>query len=277
MTETALKFGPEWLRVLSHGNAVASSPPPSPGLPKYKLAEFRYGREEMLALFDKTTKAPDDLMQMEGLAIEKCQLPLALTGITDEEQRTWARSVNSDAVLRLMGRGSERGGGAATARGGRGGSTERGRGRGRGSYYQRGLSSEDGGDGPPGGFSRPRPFDRSQSMHERSQSWEDKDGRFDGKGVSESGRSFETTWRRDRENDDEGGWRTTASRSEKWERNSWRNSESKEDRQHDRDFERDRGREYVQSREGNDKPFTQVKSRKNKSWDSEHEGGDTKS
>lgn len=37
------------------GCAVAS-PPLSPALPKYKLAEYRYGREEMLALYVKDNK-----------------------------------------------------------------------------------------------------------------------------------------------------------------------------------------------------------------------------
>lgn len=37
MSETALKFGPEWLRVLSHGGSV-SSPPPSPGVNKMKVS-----------------------------------------------------------------------------------------------------------------------------------------------------------------------------------------------------------------------------------------------
>lgn len=37
MSETALKFGPEWLRALSHGGSV-SSPPPSPGLNKFKVS-----------------------------------------------------------------------------------------------------------------------------------------------------------------------------------------------------------------------------------------------
>lgn len=33
-----------------------TSPPLSPALPKYKLADYRYGREEMLALFLKDNK-----------------------------------------------------------------------------------------------------------------------------------------------------------------------------------------------------------------------------
>lgn len=38
------------LRALSRGGSV-TSPPPSPAMPKSKLAEYRYGREEMLALY----------------------------------------------------------------------------------------------------------------------------------------------------------------------------------------------------------------------------------
>lgn len=33
-----------------------ASPPPSPAMPKYKLADYRYGREEMLALYIKENK-----------------------------------------------------------------------------------------------------------------------------------------------------------------------------------------------------------------------------
>lgn len=43
------------LRALSSGGSV-TSPPLSPALPKYKLADYRYGREEMLALFLKNNK-----------------------------------------------------------------------------------------------------------------------------------------------------------------------------------------------------------------------------
>lgn len=54
------------LRALSGGGGSGSSsggsscavasPPLSPALPKYKLADFRYGREEMLALYVKDNK-----------------------------------------------------------------------------------------------------------------------------------------------------------------------------------------------------------------------------
>ena len=74
------------LRALSHGD-TAVSPPPSPslGAPRYKLADHRYGREEMLALFDKMMKAPEDLVITPPLYVEKTQLPLALVQMTDEE------------------------------------------------------------------------------------------------------------------------------------------------------------------------------------------------
>lgn len=45
---------PRRLRALSGGGGgvgVVTSPPPSPALPRYQLAENRYGREEMLALY----------------------------------------------------------------------------------------------------------------------------------------------------------------------------------------------------------------------------------
>uniref|UniRef100_UPI00358F27AD GRB10-interacting GYF protein 2-like n=1 Tax=Myxine glutinosa TaxID=7769 RepID=UPI00358F27AD len=111
-----LNFGPEWLRTLSSGGSVAS-PPPSPALPKYKLADHRYGREEMLALYIKDHKVPEELEDKEFLPIlsEEPLLPLALVPFTEEEQRNFSMSVNSAAVLRLMGRGA--GPPAAAARG----------------------------------------------------------------------------------------------------------------------------------------------------------------
>lgn len=49
------------LRALSGGGGSSSvaSPPLSPALPKYKLADYRYGREEMLALYVKENKVKD--------------------------------------------------------------------------------------------------------------------------------------------------------------------------------------------------------------------------
>ncbi|XP_069775978.1 GRB10-interacting GYF protein 2-like isoform X7 [Narcine bancroftii] len=176
-----LNFGPEWLRALSSGGSVAS-PPPSPALPKYKLADYRYGREEMLALYMKDNKVPEELADKEFLAIlqDEPLLPLALVPLTEEEQRNFSMSVNSSAVMRLMGRG----GGAPPAGvvRGRGGARGRGRGRGESGYYQR--SFEDG----EGGFGRgAREMLRSQSWEERGDRRFEKPGRRDGDGPRSAG------------------------------------------------------------------------------------------
>lgn len=94
-------------------------------------------------------------------------------------QRHWNRGINSDAVLRAMGKTPPITL-ATSIRGSRGGSigavglSDRGRGRGRGGFttYSRGLSFEEGGDVPAGpphlgaspvGYNRTtRPFDRAQ-------------------------------------------------------------------------------------------------------------------
>ncbi|XP_071218275.1 GRB10-interacting GYF protein 2-like isoform X5 [Salvelinus alpinus] len=169
MAETqTLNFGPEWLRALSGGghgggssSSVATSPPLSPALPKYKLADYRYGREEMLALYVKDREIPVDLHDKDFLPIlqEEPLPPLALVAFTEEEQRNFSMSVNSAAVLRLMGRG----GGPVGPGAPRGRSTSRGRGRGRGDggFYQRSFDDVEGGFGRGG-----------REMH-RSQSWEE--------------------------------------------------------------------------------------------------------
>ncbi|NP_001088645.1 GRB10-interacting GYF protein 2 [Xenopus laevis] len=165
-----LNFGPEWLRALSSGGSVIS-PPLSPALPKYKLADFRYGREEMLALYVKDNKVPSDLLDKEFLPIlnDEPLLPLALVSFTEEEQRNFSMSVNSAAVLRLTNRGSSGGGGTVVGVP-RGRSSSRGRGRGRGEsgFYQRSF------DEVESGFGR-----GAREMH-RSQSWEERgDRRFE--------------------------------------------------------------------------------------------------
>lgn len=58
-------------------------------MPKYQLAEHRYGREEMLALFDKSVPAPEPLRSISGLYVEKIQLPLALIQMSEEETVTF--------------------------------------------------------------------------------------------------------------------------------------------------------------------------------------------
>lgn len=53
--------------------------------PRYQLAEHRYGREEMLALFDRNCKPPEPLTTFAALYVEKTQLPLALIQMTEDE------------------------------------------------------------------------------------------------------------------------------------------------------------------------------------------------
>ncbi|XP_076021341.1 GRB10-interacting GYF protein 1 isoform X2 [Genypterus blacodes] len=164
MTAETLNFGPEWLRALSSGGSV-TSPPPSPAMPKYKLAEYRYGREEMLALYIKDNKVPEDMQDKEFAAIlqDEAMQPLALVPLTEEEQRNFSISVNSVAVLRLMGKGV--GGGAPPAGVVRGRGTTRGgrgRGRGEGGFYQRSIEEAEVG------------FGRTVREIHRSQSWDDR-------------------------------------------------------------------------------------------------------
>uniref|UniRef100_A0A3B5MIU0 GYF domain-containing protein n=1 Tax=Xiphophorus couchianus TaxID=32473 RepID=A0A3B5MIU0_9TELE len=237
MAETqTLNFGPEWLRALSGGgggsgggssNAV-TSPPLSPALPKYKLADYRYGREEMLALYVKDNKIPIDLHDKEFLPIlqEEPLPPLALVSFTEEEQRNFSMSVNSAAVLRLTGRGS---GPIAGVPRGRSTSRGRGRGRGDGGFYQRSFDDVE-------GFGRGgREIHRSQSWEERGDRRFEKPGRKDPArpGTYEDGgtglprkheftRSESENWRTSRDDqngeDDEGGWHLAGSRrdNERW-------------------------------------------------------------
>ncbi|XP_054691754.1 GRB10-interacting GYF protein 2 isoform X11 [Grus americana] len=225
-----LNFGPEWLRALSSGGSV-TSPPLSPALPKYKLADYRYGREEMLALFLKDNKIPSDLLDKEFLPIlqEEPLPPLALVPFTEEEQRNFSMSVNSAAVLRLTGRG----GGGTVVGAPRGRSSSRGRGRGRGEsgFYQRSFDEVEGGFGRGGG----REMHRSQSWEERGDRRFEKPGRkdpvrpnFEEGGTATTGRKHEfirsesENWRifREEQNgeDDDGGWRLAGSRrdGERW-------------------------------------------------------------
>uniref|UniRef100_A0A3Q0SXL4 GRB10 interacting GYF protein 1 n=1 Tax=Amphilophus citrinellus TaxID=61819 RepID=A0A3Q0SXL4_AMPCI len=227
MTAETLNFGPEWLRALSSGGSV-TSPPPSPAMPKYKLAEYRYGREEMLALYVKDNKVPEDMQDKEFAAIlqEEPMQPLALVPLTEEEQRNFSMSVNSVAVLRLMGKGV----GGATPAGvvrGRGATRGgRGRGRGEGGFYQRSIEDAEVG------------FGRSVREIHRSQSWDDRgERRFEkplrrevgrpgfeetggpgGPGRKEYTRADSDNWRtlREEQEEDEGepgsNWRLAGSR-----------------------------------------------------------------
>lgn len=59
--------------------------PSIPAVPRYQLADHRYGREEMLALFDHLVKAPDPFASVSSLYVEKTQEPLALQQMTEDE------------------------------------------------------------------------------------------------------------------------------------------------------------------------------------------------
>ncbi|KAM9500738.1 GRB10-interacting GYF protein 1 isoform 2-T3 [Clarias gariepinus] len=265
MTAETLTFGPEWLRALSSGGSV-TSPPPSPAMPKYKLAEYRYGREEMLALYIKDNKIPEDMQDKVFAAIlqDEPQQPLALVPLTEEEQRNFSMSVNSVAVLRLMGKG----GGAVPASIARGRGTVRGgRGRGRGEsgFYQR--STEEGEVG----------FSRSVREIHRSQSWDDRGERRFEKPLRREGlrvgfeeassggrkefmRSDSDNWRtlREEHEQEEGGgdaggsWRLAGSRREDAPRSAgWREHGEVRRRKFDFDF-RDGGSEGGRRRAGSE-------------------------
>ncbi|XP_048776485.1 GRB10-interacting GYF protein 2-like isoform X2 [Ostrea edulis] len=216
-----LKFGPEWLRALSDGNNVGT-PPPSPGFGKYKLAEHRYGREEMLALFNPDIDPPEEIKKLTPVYVEKKQQPLALVPLSEEEQRILSQSVNSIAVLRMFGRGGPPG-----IRGSRGGGPDRGRGRGRGrgEYMQRGMSYEETG----GGFGRPPSHNRNDGWEEVGAKRNYSTNRYeDGSGgppKREFNRSLSSENWRDRggneEEEEEGDWRRAG--GSKWNsRGSWR-------------------------------------------------------
>ncbi|XP_060829689.1 GRB10-interacting GYF protein 2-like isoform X2 [Bombus pascuorum] len=222
MTDS-MKFGPEWLRNLSGDTCNSSGGgggTTSLTTPRYQLAEHRYGREEMLILFDRNCKPPEPLTNFSSLYVEKTQLPLALIQMTEDETRMWNGGITNGG----------RGRGGSVDRGGRGRS---GRGSLYSSHYSRGVGFDDSGDGsridsqPFQG--RNRPFDRSQS----ERGWSERNGASDpgewngstsprkelSRGASGSS-LMESNWRRHRGGtEDDDGWR-------KWGRSSWRESGS---------------------------------------------------
>ncbi|KAF7385552.1 hypothetical protein HZH68_013982 [Vespula germanica] len=220
MTDS-MKFGPEWLRNLSGENSNSSGTSGSTSTlstPRYQLAEHRYGREEMLALFDRNYKPPEPLITFSTLYVEKTQLPLALIQMTEDETRMW-----NGGVTNIGGRGR----GGSVDRGGR---SRNGRGSLYSSHYSRAVGFEDSGeviriDSGQSFQGRSRPFDRSQS----ERGWSERNGSSDpiewngstsprkelSRGTSGSS-LMESNWRRHRNGgEDDDGWR-------KWGRNSWR-------------------------------------------------------
>ena len=85
-----LTFGPAWLRQLSSGDTKVALPR-SPGL-AFQLAKHRYGREEMLAIYETIEKSlvqqpPANLQtDFEDLFKQSLQRPILLSNPTAEEQ-----------------------------------------------------------------------------------------------------------------------------------------------------------------------------------------------
>ncbi|KAL8581827.1 hypothetical protein ACOMHN_010201 [Nucella lapillus] len=215
-----MKFGPEWLRALADGSqSPGSNPTPST---KFKLADYRYGHEEMLAHCQSFYDPPAWLRKHPHIFEEETQMPVALASLSEDEERLIAQGVNSQVTIRPP-RGAH-----SAARGGRAGlMVDRGRGRGgrgRGEVYARGgLENGDVGVG----FGRPRGPNKD--------GWEEVGNRkmergfsrpFEevGRGHPHFSRSMSDNWRdKGPGNDDEDGdWRKPVNR-ERWvTRTSWR-------------------------------------------------------
>ena len=67
-----------------------TSPPSSPAIAggniNLKLSEYRYGHEEMLALYTGDYTVPPELNDNQSVVIVKTMTPLALDDTIDEEQ-----------------------------------------------------------------------------------------------------------------------------------------------------------------------------------------------
>ncbi|KAF5274864.1 hypothetical protein FQA39_LY07046 [Lamprigera yunnana] len=195
MTDS-MNFGPEWLRNLSSEGSTGTG---SGGGTRYQLADYRYGREEMLALFEKGLRAPNSLTNFSPLYSEQVLPPLALIPPTDDD-RGWqsSRVITAAGVMRGRGSSLERGGRIS---------------RGRGPYQPYGRGGYDGSG--------------SWGATEQSEWSPRKD--YNSRTASVD------NWRRNRGTDDDDGWRNnnhTRGISEKWGRSmSWRDgSEGSEER-----------------------------------------------
>ncbi|EFA01526.1 hypothetical protein TcasGA2_TC007086 [Tribolium castaneum] len=197
MTDSSMNFGPAWIRNLrSEGTTGGGGPS---GGSRYQLAEYRYGREEMLALFERNAKPPASLLTFKTLYSEQTMVPLALLPTTEEEQRGWQSRPTSIS-------GAPRGRGSSLERGGRVS-------RGRGGYqgYGRAASSYDSGwgNGEQPDWSPRKEFASRSALIDN--------------------------WRRVRNNNEEDdGWRNISSGRalhEKWGRSaSWRGEGDSEER-----------------------------------------------
>lgn len=104
MTDS-MKFGPGWLRNMSSepsgsssvynvssGGHITSSVTQNinttAAASRNLFPEYRYGREEMLSLFDRNCLLPQILPSFKKLFVEKVQYPLALTPSSDEDNQS---------------------------------------------------------------------------------------------------------------------------------------------------------------------------------------------
>ncbi|CAH1173798.1 unnamed protein product [Phaedon cochleariae] len=190
MTDS-MNFGPDWIRNLSSEGSTGGG---ISGGAKYQLADYRYGREEMLALFDRNSKPPINLSNFKGLYSETSLLPLALLP-TSEEERGWQGRPTTLT-------GPPRGRGGSLERGGR---APRGRG-----TYQYGRPS--GYDGGWGNGDQPEWSPRKEYGNQRTMSLDN--------------------WRRAKANEEDDGWRNMEKyKGQQWGRSSsWRGEGESEER-----------------------------------------------
>ncbi|KAG5888028.1 hypothetical protein JTB14_027823 [Gonioctena quinquepunctata] len=193
MTDS-MNFGPDWIRNLSSEGSTGGG---TGGGTKYQLADYRYGREEMLALFDRNAKPPVPLTNFKCLYSETCLLPLALLQTSDDERGWPGRPM-------IQPSGPPRGRGGSLERGGR---ISRGRG------YQYGRPA--GYEGGWGNGEQPEWSPRKEYGNQRPMSMDN--------------------WRRSRNIEEDDGWRNVPqgrnSIHEKWVRSSsWRGEGDSEEK-----------------------------------------------
>ena len=58
----------------------------------------RYGREEMLALYEKGILAPDEMAPDSGVFVEKCQPPVAFSNVSEDEKASWDSRAKISAI-----------------------------------------------------------------------------------------------------------------------------------------------------------------------------------
>lgn len=74
------------LRDLSDGGTTGSQPTTPTSAVKFKLADYRYGREEMLALFNENSPPPDQVRKHLSIFSKEIQKPITMLPLTEDEQ-----------------------------------------------------------------------------------------------------------------------------------------------------------------------------------------------